>query len=77
VSPEGVHDLGGNAAEWVEDRRGNPREKTLRGGGFGSIGPCHLLGSGCSHIAADKYQKDIGFRCARSVIDSQPERRSR
>jgi formylglycine-generating enzyme required for sulfatase activity len=78
VSPEGVHDLGGNAAEWVEDRRGNPSEqshKTLRGGSFASIGPCYLLGSGCSHIPADKYQKDIGFRCARSVIDRpQPER---
>jgi len=69
VSPEGVHDLGGNAAEWVADRSGNPSEKLLRGGSFASIGPCHLLGSGCRHIAADKYQKDIGFRCARSVID--------
>jgi formylglycine-generating enzyme required for sulfatase activity len=75
VSPEGVQDLGGNVAEWVEDRRGNPREKTLRGGSFGSIGPCHLLGSGCRHIAADKYQKDIGFRCARSVIDREREER--
>jgi formylglycine-generating enzyme required for sulfatase activity len=69
VSPEGVFDLGGNAAEWVEDRRGSQRVKTLRGGGFGSFKPCHLLGSGCSHVPADKWQKDFGFRCARSVID--------
>jgi len=69
VSPEGVHDLGGNAAEWVAGRAGSPSEKTLRGGSFASIGPCHLLGSGCSHIRADKFQKDIGFRCARSVLD--------
>jgi formylglycine-generating enzyme required for sulfatase activity len=72
VSPEGVYDLAGNAAEWVEDRRGNPSQKTLRGGSFGSIGPCHLLGSGCRHIPPDKYQKDIGFRCARSVIEQPP-----
>jgi formylglycine-generating enzyme required for sulfatase activity len=71
VSPEGVHDLGGNAAEWVEAQRGNPSLKKLRGGSFGSIGPCHLLGSGCRYIAADKFQKDIGFRCARSVIDRE------
>jgi formylglycine-generating enzyme required for sulfatase activity len=71
VSPEGVYDLGGNAAEWVEDRRGTPGVKTLRGGSFGSIGPCHLLGSGCARIAPDKFQKDIGFRCARSVIDQR------
>jgi formylglycine-generating enzyme required for sulfatase activity len=72
VSPEGVRDLGGNAAEWVEDCRGNPGEKTLRGGSFASLGPCHVLGSGCKRIAADKYGKDVGFRCARSVIE-QPQ----
>lgn len=69
VSPEGVRDLGGNVAEWVEDGRGVVDVKTIRGGSWGSRGPCHLLGSGCKRIAASTYSSDVGFRCASSVID--------
>lgn len=68
ISPDGVYDLGGNAAEWVQGRRSSAGTRTLRGGSFHST-PCRLLGSGCRHITPDKYQKDIGFRCARSVIE--------
>jgi formylglycine-generating enzyme required for sulfatase activity len=69
VSPDGVHDLGGNVAEWVEDRSGNLEQRTLRGGSFASRNACHLLSASCARTAGDSYHKDLGFRCARSVID--------
>ncbi|HWU85953.1 MAG TPA: SUMF1/EgtB/PvdO family nonheme iron enzyme [Kofleriaceae bacterium] len=78
VSPDGVNDLGGNVAEWVEDGRGDARLKTLRGGGFGARKVCDVLGSRCARIGRDSFKLDAGFRCARSVIDRQlDERRSR
>jgi formylglycine-generating enzyme required for sulfatase activity len=71
VSPEGVRDLGGNAAEWVEDGRGAIDQGTIRGGSWASRGPCHVLGSGCKQIARDTWGPDVGFRCARSVLDDE------
>lgn len=78
ISPDGVHDLGGNVAEWVEDGRGDERLKTLRGGGFGGRSVCDVLGSRRARIDGNSFKLDAGFRCSRSVVDRAPdERRSR
>jgi formylglycine-generating enzyme required for sulfatase activity len=69
VSAEGVRDLGGSVAEWVEDSRGRSDEKTIRGGSWASRSPCYLLGSGRKRVPAERFGKDVGFRCASSVID--------
>jgi formylglycine-generating enzyme required for sulfatase activity len=69
VSPEGVRDLGGSVAEWVEDSRGRSDEKTIRGGSWASRSPCYLLGAGRKRVPAERFGKDVGFRCASSVTD--------
>lgn len=69
VSPEGAYDLGGNVAEWVDDRHGGAEKQMIRGGSYHSSGPCHLVSSGYARIPPDWHRKDVGFRCARSMIN--------
>ena len=81
ASGSGVHDLAGNASEWVADwfaegfARGsgrNPKgppggsDRVIRGGGWPDAGE-RLASARRWHAAPDTRAPDIGFRCARDV----------
>lgn len=82
VSPDGVYDLGGSVAEWIDDGAGGPAGcphggpgtalRTIRGGSWASRDVCHLLAASCKRISACRFGKDVGFRCARSVVEHEP-----
>ncbi|MEI8256860.1 MAG: SUMF1/EgtB/PvdO family nonheme iron enzyme [Deltaproteobacteria bacterium] len=61
VSPTGIHDMTGNADEWVTNETGRPFQSALKGGWWGPIrGRCRP--ATVSHNEGFVYYQ-IGFRC--------------
>ena len=83
VSPYGVHDMAGNASEWVQDwyqpypgadfksQWYGETNKVVRGGGWGGIGhyavPYFYRTSLRDYEQPERAFNDIGFRCAKDA----------
>ena len=73
ATPDGVHDLSGNAKEWTDDIRGTtgPPDNTpiavVRGGAYDTPAPGLTCDFVLSREATDVLLPSVGFRCCSST----------
>lgn len=66
MTKEGIYDLSGNLAEWIDsgEKRG-AKEATAIGGSFAEKDPAELTVNAMRNFPANINNNQIGFRCVK------------